>query len=83
MLRIGQSEKDPASFLAPLDETGIGKNSNVPGDPRLALPQELRQLTHRKLHAREERENAQSRRIGKCLKQLGEWKRFHDASHDI
>ena len=41
---------------------------------RLALPEHLRQLTHRQLHQPQQRDDAQPGRVGKRLETVGERK---------
>ena len=58
-------EEHPAAFLAPLGEPGIAEDADVARDPRLALPQHLREFAHRQLHVRQQAHDAQPCRVGK------------------
>jgi len=49
----------------------------MPGNPRLALIQQERELSHGQFHAAQERENPQPRRVGKGLQTVGERQRIH------
>ena len=57
-------------FLAPLDDPGVGEDPDVPRNPRLALLKQLRKLTDRQFHAREQGKDPQSRRVRHGLEQL-------------
>ena len=74
---VGNGEEDPASFLAPLDDSGVGKDSDMPGDARLALVQQLRKLADRKLHSRKQRQDPQPGGIRHGLEQVGKRERVH------
>ena len=63
--RLAQRHEHPAALLAPFGKARIAQDLHVPADPRLALPQHLRQLAHRQLHRPQQREDAQPRRVGK------------------
>ena len=43
-------------------------------DTRLALPEDLRELADRQFHNPQQRQDAQTRRVGKRLKSIGERK---------
>ena len=77
---LGERQKDPASLLAPLEHPGVGENLEMARDARLALPEDLRQLSDRQLHQPKQRDDAQPGRIGECLESVGERKR---RSHEI
>ena len=70
-------QEHPAAFLAPLDDTGVGKNANVARDAGLALVEQIGKFAHRQLHPRQQSQDAQPRRIGKCLKKVGKRERIH------
>ncbi len=74
-----EHQKNPASFLAPLDNPGIGKDPDMPRHSRLALLEQLRQLADGQLHARQQGDDPQSRRVRHGLEQIGERKRIHQS----
>jgi hypothetical protein len=47
------------------------------GHPRLALPEQLRDLPDRKLHAPQQGQDSQPRRVGKRLEKVGKGNGFH------
>jgi len=49
----------------------------VPRNARLALSQDLRELTDRKLHLPQQREDPQPRRVGKSLETVSKRKKRH------
>ena len=64
-------QEHPAAFLAPLGEAGVGQDLDVARDARLALAEHLGELADRQLHRAQQREDAQPRRIGQRLEQVG------------
>jgi hypothetical protein len=60
-------EEHPAAFLSAGDQPCVGEDLEVPADPRLALPENLCELTDRQLHLAQERKQAEPARIGKGL----------------
>jgi hypothetical protein len=79
-LRVGQGQEHPAAFLAAFHPACVGEDLEVPGDPRLALPENLRKFADGQFHHPQKREDAEPRRVGKCLKQIGE---RHSGGHGI
>ena len=61
-------EEDPAAFLAAARDPGFAKNADVTRNARLALPEHLREFADRQLHPPQQRDDPQSRRIGKRTK---------------
>ena len=62
--RIGEADEDPRPLLRPVDQPGVGKDPQVPRHPRLALPEDQRQLADSQLEPADERDDAQPRRVG-------------------
>jgi len=76
-LCIGERKEHPAAFLAPVDDAGIGEDPDMARDARLALVEQLGELSDRQLHSGEQRDDPQTRRVGHGLEQLGERDRRH------
>ena len=70
----GQREEHPAAFLVAVDQPRIGKDLDVARHARLALAEHLRELADRQFHRPQQRDDAQPRRIGKRLEQVGQGK---------
>ena len=74
LVLVTERQKNPASFLAPLEDAGVGEDLEVARDPRLALAEDLRQFAHRQFHQPQKRDDPQPGRIGECLEAVGEGK---------
>ncbi len=57
------AQEYPAAFAMPLRQPRIDQPGNMLRHARLALPQHLRQFAHRQLHAVDQPQNPQPRRI--------------------
>jgi len=71
-LRFGERQEYPAALLAALQYPRIGEDLQVARDARLALPENLRQLSDRQLHQPQQRDDAQPSRIGKRLESVSQ-----------
>ena len=71
-VRVGQLRNTQLPSLRRSSEAGVDQDLDVARDPRLALPEHLRELADRQLHRPEQREDAQPRRVGEGLKKVGE-----------
>ena len=78
---VGQHQEHPAALLAPRDQPAVGKDADMARNTRLALPEQLRQLTDRQFHRPQQRENPQPTGIGKRLEKRRErCKRGHQSN---
>ena len=57
-------QEDPTAFAPALGKASIAQNSDMARNARLALPENLRQFAHCKLHRAQQAHNAQAGRIG-------------------
>jgi hypothetical protein len=60
---VAEAQEHPAAFLAALRNAGIGQDFYMPGNTRLALAQDLRQLADGKLHGAEQSQDSQPGRV--------------------
>jgi hypothetical protein len=64
---VGNVEIGPAAFAEALDQPGLGQELQVPADARLALPEDHRQILDAQLTRGEQQQDAQARRLCRCL----------------
>ena len=58
-----QSQENPVPLLAPLHQPGFGQDANMARHARLALPHNLGDFSHRKLHGAQQMHDPQPRRV--------------------
>ncbi len=63
-------QEHPAAFLALFRQPRLAQDADMARDARLALAQHFRQFAHRQLHARQQAQQAQARRIVDRAQQL-------------
>ena len=59
----GLAQEHPASFASPFGKSRIRQDRDVPGNARLALPEDVRKLAHGKLHRSDQPHDAEPRGI--------------------
>jgi hypothetical protein len=62
--RLAQAIKHPAAFTKAVEKTGFAQQLQMAGNPRLALPEDLRQLADGELTAGAQDDEPQSGRLG-------------------
>ena len=71
-LRPGKRDEHPASLLAAVENAGVAENLQVAGDARLALAEDLCELSDGELHDAQQGDDPQPGGIGKRLEAVGE-----------
>ena len=79
-IQLRERQEHPASFLAPLEHSGVGQDLEVAGNARLALTKHLGKLPDRQLHQPQKRDDPQPSRVGKRLESVGQ---RHGQRHGI
>ena len=64
---VGDVKIGPAALAEALDQPGLGQELQVPADARLALPEDHRQILDAQLTRGEQQQDAQARRLCRCL----------------
>ncbi len=70
-LRPGKRHEHPASLLAAVEDARVAENLQVPGHPRLALAEDLCELSDGQLHDAQKRDDPKPGGIGKRLEAVG------------